>query len=114
VLKGSKEAFIEVLSVNTALIRRRIRSGDLKIQEFTVGARTKTSVCVVFIQGMANSQIVDEVKRRLGNINIDGIVTAGQIESEIIDTKWTIFPQLLYTERTDKFCANLLEGRVGI
>ena len=114
VLKGSKESFIEVLRVNTSLIRRRIQTSDLKIHQLTIGKRTHTAISVVYIEKLANQKIVDEVKKRLEKINIDSIITAGQIESLIMDNKWSFFPQLLYTERVDKFCANILEGRVGI
>ena len=114
VIKGSKESFIEVLRVNTALIRRRIQTSDLKIHQLVLGKRTNTNIGVVYIQNIANPQIVNEVKLRLERIDIDGIVSAAQVETLIMDKKWTLFPQLIYTERVDKFCANILEGRVGI
>lgn len=114
VLKGSKESFIEVLRVNTALVRRKLQTPDLKINQLIVGKRTNTTISVVYIGGIANPQIVDEVKKRLQEINIDGIVTAAQIESMIKDNKWSLFPEFIYTERVDKFCGNILEGRVGV
>jgi len=114
VLKGAKESFIEVLRINTALVRRRIPSSDLIINQLKLGKRTSTAVSVVYFDGIANQSIVDEVKKRLEKINIDGIVSPGVIESFLIDSKFSIFPQVLYTERSDKFCANILEGRVGI
>ncbi len=63
---------------------------------------------------MANRRIVEEVENRLNKINIDGIISAGQIEAFLMDEKISIFPQMLYTERVDKFCGHLLEGRVGV
>lgn len=114
VLKGSKETFVEVLRVNTALVRRRIQSPDLKIHHMSIGNRTKTATAIAYIDGVTNMTFVDEVKRRLSLIDIDGIVSAGQIEAFLIDCPRSPFPQLLYTERTDKFCANILEGRIGI
>jgi len=114
VLKGSKEAFVEVLRVNTALVRRRIPSRDLKIIELSLGSRSKTAVDIVYIQSVANMNTVDMVRRRLESSSYDGIVSAGQIESFLLDKSSSLFPQLIYTERSDKFCGNLLEGRVGI
>jgi spore germination protein KA len=114
VLKGSKEPFIEVLRINTALVRRRIRASELKINHLIIGERTKTSVCVIYMQTIANDETVNEIKKRLSGLKVDGILSAGHIEGMIYDKKMTIFPQILYTERVDKFCANLLEGRVGI
>ena len=114
VLKGSKEAFVEVLRVNTALIRRRIPSSELIISQLQLGKRTKTAVSLIYMDGIANKSIVDEINKRLSSVNIDGIVSLGIIESCLRTNKYSLFPQALYTERTDKFCANILEGRAGI
>lgn len=114
VLKGSKESFIEVLRVNTALIRRRLATSDLVIEQLELGRRTHTAVSVVYIEGVANKSIVEEVKKRLNQIDIDGIYSMGVIENYLIDNKISIFPQILYTEKPDKFCAGILEGRVGV
>lgn len=114
VIKGSKEAFVEVLRVNTALVRRRIQSRDLKIIELSLGSMSKTAVDIIYIQGVANMNTVNTVKQRLESSSYDGIVSAGQLESFLLDKSSSLFPQLLYTERSDKFCGNLLEGRIGI
>lgn len=114
VLKGSKESFVEVLRVNTALVRRRLQTKDLKFIRLVLGSRSKTVVIIVYLDGVANGNTVAEVRRRLCNIKIDGIISAGQIEAFLLDKPKSLFPQVLYTERADKFCGNLLEGRVGI
>lgn len=114
VLKGSKEAFVEVLRVNTALVRRRLPTKDLKFLRLELGSRSKTLVNIVYLNGVTNMNTVSEVKRRLENSKYDGIVSAGQIEGFLLDNAASFFPQVLYTERTDKFCANIMEGRVGI
>jgi len=113
-LKGAKDSFIEVLRVNTALIRRKISTPYLRIKEIIVGEKTRTSVAVIYIENLTNKKLVEEVMDRLEKINIDGATTAGSIEENIIDNKRTIFPLVLNTERTDKFCHNILEGRVGL
>ena len=99
VLKGSKESFIEVLRTNTSLVRRRIRTCDLKISTIHIGKRTHTSVAIVYLDGVANTQIIKEVRKRLELIDTDGVISAGQIESNIIGNKYALFPQMLYTER---------------
>lgn len=113
-LKGAKDAFIEVLATNKSLVRRKIRTPYLRIKETIVGRQTKTPVAVVYIENLTNEKIVKEVFKRLGEIDIDGVITPGYIEEYIIDNKRTIFPQVMTTERSDKFCYNILEGRVGI
>ena len=113
-LKGSKEAFIEVLRVNTALVRRRLQTDSLMITQQKLGRRSQTGVSVVYLEGVANPEIVSAVKRRLESIDIDGVTSAGQIESFLTDKRRSIFPQVIYTERVDRFCGNILEGRVGV
>lgn len=113
-MKGSKDSFIEVLRINTSLVRRKIQSPDLRIMETRVGVQTNTSVAVVYMQGLTNEELIQSVMTRLNNIKVDGVLTTGNIEEYIKDQKLTIFPQLLTTERTDKFCHNILEGRVGL
>jgi spore germination protein KA len=114
VLKGSKDSFVETLGVNTSLIRRKIRTPNLRITQTIVGRQTKTPVAIVYIEGIADRNIVDEIKKRLDNILIDEVITEGHIEGYIIDSKFSTFPQIAATERPDKFCANLVSGRVGM
>lgn len=114
VLKGAKESFIEVLRVNTALVRRRIQTSTLIIQEMTLGKRSGTSVSVIYISDVANPDTVNEVKQRLSKIPFDSITSSGQLENVLMDNKKTFIPQIVYTERVDKFCSGILEGRIGI
>ncbi len=114
VIKGSKDAFIEDLRTNTATIRRKIKTYNLIIEETKIGKQSLTKIAIVYIKGITNTHIVDELKKRLDKINIDGVLSAGVIEESIIDNKYSPFPQIIYTERPDKFCANIIEGRVGV
>lgn len=114
VQKGAKDAFVEVLRTNTATIRRKIKSHNLIVEESKVGKQSLTKVAIVYLNRTANRHIVEELKKRLDKINVDGVLTTGIIEENIIDNKYSPFPQILYTERPDKFCANIIEGRVGI
>jgi spore germination protein KA len=112
--KGAKDCFVESLDVNTATVRSRIKTQRLVIELTTVGRQTLTSVGIVYLDGTVNMAIVDEVKRRLDRIDIDGVLEPGFIEEYIIDKKFSAFPQILATERPDKFCTALLDGRVGL
>lgn len=113
-IKGAKDAFIETLRVNTSLVRRKLRDSDLKIRQTIVGRRSATTVAVVYLQGIANPDTVQQIFQRLDKIDIDGLLSTGNLESYISDNPYSLFPQLLYTERSDKFCVNILEGRVGL
>ena len=115
VLRGPQEAFTETLRVNTALIRRRLRTDQLKLEEKTLGRYTKTQVAVVYLDGVANNNIIAELHRRLDNLkNVDSILDSSCIEQYIEDSPFSVFPQIQYTERPDKVAASLLEGRIAL
>ena len=79
-VRGSREGFVETLRTNTSLLRRRIKSPNLKIETLKLGRLTKTDVAIVYIRGIVNGKLVEEVKTRLQGINIDGILEGGYIE----------------------------------
>ncbi|WP_336774691.1 spore germination protein [Paenibacillus sp. MMO-58] len=114
VIRGPREGFTETLRVNTALIRRIIKSPLLKMDSFCIGEYTQTSIIIAYIEGLAAPELISEVKERLGSIQIDGILESGYIEELIEDYPLSPFPQILSTERPDVVSGNLLEGRVVI
>lgn len=114
VVRGPREGFIENLRVNTALIRRKLKDPNLRIDSKVIGTRTKTSIGVVYIQDIANEKIVKEVHLRLDRIHIDGILESGNIEKLIQDEDKSPFPTVYNTERPDIVAAALLEGRIAI
>ncbi|MFD9627282.1 spore germination protein [Peribacillus muralis] len=113
-IRGPKDCFTEKIRTNTALIRTRIASPDLRIDAITVGEVTHTNTAVVYIDGLAKDELVQDVKKRIEDISIDGVLESSYIESFIIDKKSAIFPMVLNTERPDVVAANLLEGRIAI
>lgn len=114
VIKGAKDSFIEDIKTNNSLIRRKLKSPHLTITEVTIGRQSQTPVCIVYMNNIANKQIVQEVKKRLENIQVDQIIHVGFIEEYIVDHKYTFFPQVFYTERPDRLCHHVVLGRVGI
>ncbi len=113
-IRGPREGFTETISVNTAMIRRWIHDPKFRVDEMTVGVRTKTAVRVLYISDIAAPKMVNEVKRRISAIQIDGVIESGYLEQLITDNRLTIFPIIQSTERTDKVAAAVLEGRVAI
>ncbi|WP_235822863.1 spore germination protein [Cytobacillus massiliigabonensis] len=113
-IKGPREGFTETIGVSTSQLRRIIKSPSLKIQELTIGEFTKTKVVITYIEGLADSNLIEEVHNRLERIKIDGILESGYIEELIEDNPYSPFPQILSTERPDVVCSNLLEGRAAI
>jgi spore germination protein KA len=114
VVRGSREGFTENIRTNTALLRRRIKDPDLRIEKMIIGTRTQTEVNLVYISNLVNDELVEEVRRRLKTIKIDAILESGYIEEFIEDHPLSIFPTISNTESPDKLSSKLLEGRVGI
>lgn len=114
VIRGPREGFVENLRSNTALIRRRVRTPQLKIETIRVGRLSRTDVAICYIQGVTPPTIVVEAKRRLSRIDIDGIVDSAAIEEFLEDAPYSPFPQTIPTERPDIVAANLFEGRIAV
>lgn len=113
-IKGSKEAFIENIRVNTCLVRRKLKTPKLKNVIQTVGKKSDTYVSILYIEGVAKKETVASVKTQLEDLDIDGLLVPGYLEQYLSDAPRSPFPQLLHTERPDTFASMLLDGRVGI
>lgn len=113
-VKGPKDAFVETLRINTSLIRRHLRTCDLRIWETRVGRRSLTGVGVVWIEGITDPELVKRMGERLNAIDIDGLISPSAVEEYVTGSRATAFPLIQYTERPDRFCQGLLDGRVGL
>ncbi|MCQ2419407.1 MAG: spore germination protein [Clostridia bacterium] len=113
-VKGAKDAFTETIRTNTSLVRRHLRTPDLRLTGKTVGRKSLTNVTVVWVKGLTNPEYVRAMEQRLDCIDIDGLLAPSAVEEYITGSRRTAFPLLSYTERTDKFCRGLLAGRVGL
>ncbi|MDD5863985.1 MAG: spore germination protein [Firmicutes bacterium] len=113
-VKGPKDAFVENMRINTSLIRRHLRTPDLRLSETKVGRRSLTNVTVVWVEGITNPQLVRRMRERLDTIDIDGFLSPSAVEEYVTGSRATAFPLLQYTERPDRFCQGLLDGRVGL
>lgn len=114
VIRGPQEAFIESIRVNTSLIRRIINNENLIIENLKVGKISKTVCALCYMKNIANDDLVAEAKYRLNNINIDYLVSSGQLEHLLEDNGKYSLPQIIATERPDKASSHLLEGRVVV
>lgn len=114
VIRGPREGFVETFRVNTALLRRKIKDPTLKIKGMEIGQRSKTAIGIAYIEDIARTDVLQEVEKRLGAIDIDAILESGYIEQLIEDNWISLFPQIQHSERPDTVAAALLEGRVAI
>ena len=116
VTRGSRDGFTETLVMNTALIRRRLRDPKLRMQLVQVGGRSKTDVCIAYIEDITNLDMVTKIKKDIQKIKVDGIPMAEKsVEEFILGSKlWNPYPRVRYTERPDVAAIHLLEGYVVI
>lgn len=112
-LCGPKDSFIENINVNLGLIRKRIKNNDLKVDSMYIGRYTDTKVDILYIEGIVKKDLVNHVKKKLNRIDIDGIIDSSYLKNSL-ENKFNLFPTLIMTERPDKSCMALLEGKVVI
>ncbi|CAG7650454.1 Spore germination protein XA [Paenibacillus solanacearum] len=110
-IKGPRDGFVEDVTINIALIRKRIRSNSLCCESVILGSRTRTRVGLLYIRDIISPGILNEVRSRLENIKVDGIYSIGQLEEALSDVKYSLFPLLHFTGRPDFVVASLLAGR---
>lgn len=114
VLKGPRAGFVENLKTNLSVIRKILATPELRTHSTEVGKYTRTTVTIVYINGIADKKIVDTVKKRISKINIDGILDSHYIAQYLEEKKYSMFKQIGNSEKPDIVCAKLLEGRVAI
>lgn len=115
VVRGSRDGFVETLLTNVTLIRRRLRDPRLKFEIMNVGMRTRSDVCLAYINDIADLDTVEAVRDRINTIKVDGIPLAEkQLEEFIIGKTWNPYPQVRYSERPDVISAHLLEGHLVV
>ena len=114
VIKGPHEAFVENLRTNTSLLRRFTNNENLTIENVKVGKITKTNCAVCYIKDITNDNLVAEAKYRLNNLEIDSLLSAGELEQLLTDTNVLGIPKILVSERPDTAVKALLQGRVVI
>ncbi|MBP1156868.1 MULTISPECIES: spore germination protein [unclassified Paenibacillus] len=112
VITGPHDAFTENIASNLSLIRRRVRSSKLKTMKLSVGEITKTTVYVLYIQDIANDDLVHELLKRVRSIEIDGLFEGNMIVQLIDEHPNSIFPQFMTTERTDVVASKLVAGKI--
>lgn len=110
-IRGPRDCFNENLDTNISLIRYRIKDKELRTEIFDVGRRTKTRVALIYIEDIANDKLKELLRERISKIDVDGIIESGELQKEILNSKFSLFPQMGIIERSDMACGALLEGK---
>ena len=114
-VRGSRDGYTENIIVNTALTRRRIRTGKLRNEIIKVGNQSKTDIALMYIEDIAEPRVVDEVRRRISNVKVDGLtMTDKELEEFITGQVYNPYPLVRYTERPDVVATHLYQGMIAI
>ena len=113
-VKGPREGFIEDIKTNMSLVRKRLKTPDLRFQTLRVGKRSDTAVSVCWLQGTSNEKIKDEIVRKIQAINIDNVPDSSYIAAFLSPRTHSVFRSVGTTEKPDIFTAKIAEGRVGV
>ena len=114
VLRGSREGFSDSVKTNSALVRKRIRDTRMKVEEYQSGVRSNTTIRILYIEDLVHEELLEEVKNRLEEYKIDGILDSGMLE-QLTEKPWySPFPQYQVTERPDRTALELLNGKIAL
>ncbi|WNQ12824.1 spore germination protein [Paenibacillus aurantius] len=114
VLRGSQEGLIENLQTNLNLMRKLVATPDLVVKSYVVGVKSNTNVTVLYMGSLANQDILKEFDKRIRSINIDYVEAPGFLQELIQDQRFSLFPQILVTERPDRVRSYLMDGKIAI
>ncbi len=114
VIHGPREGFVEDITTNVSLIRKRLKNPDVLFEKLEIGKYTKTQIRLCYISSIADEQIVKKIRDKLNKIEIDGIIDSSYLTAFLEDRRHSVFRQIGNAEKPDIIAAKLLEGRVAI
>ncbi len=110
-IRGPKDGFVEEIDINIALIRKRLKTTSLKLENYVIGKRSGTRICLLYIDDVINMQYIEEARQRIQRVDIDIVVSSNELEDILGDSSYSIFPLLDYTGRPDYAVQCLTKGR---
>ncbi|WP_251859440.1 spore germination protein [Clostridium sp. Marseille-Q2269] len=113
-IRGSRESFVEKLDTNVSLLRRHLKDNNLVEEKLTIGRKSQTDLVLMYVDNIADKNIVDDIRSKLEAIDVDNVIASGFWEQFMESNSYSIFPQAFFTERPDIVQANLLEGRIAV
>ncbi len=112
--RSGKDSFVETLRVNTATLRKKIKSHNFVIEEDDMGKQTNTHYAVAYMYNICNSEFVTTLKKRIAAISQDKVMTIQDIYSNVVKEKYVPFPTAIVTEKADVCCMSIMEGKIAV
>ncbi|GGE40275.1 spore germination protein [Pullulanibacillus camelliae] len=113
-IRGARDGFIEELSVNTALVRKRLRTPSMVYEKLKIGSRGETDIGLIYIKDIIKPEIVSNLKQRLNSISIDTVGSSAELEGLLQNKRLSLFPIFGYTGRPDFVVDAVLRGRFAL
>lgn len=112
VLRGSKEGFSDSVKMNVALVRKRLRTTSMKVEESVLGKKSNTSISMLYLKEKVSPDLLEQVRERLSQVHVDGIMDSGTVEKLAEEDWYSPFPRFQTTQRPDRAAQELLRGRI--
>lgn len=112
--RTAKESFVESLRINTSLLRRKISSASLVLEETKAGRQSNTRICIAYMRNICNESFITEVKKNIGQIRQDRIISLQDITTNVIRQKYAFFPTAVITEKPGICIRYLLDGKIAV
>ncbi|MBQ0099108.1 MAG: spore germination protein, partial [Firmicutes bacterium] len=114
VIKGPREGFVESLTVNLSLLRRRIKSEKLVVENYTVGKTSCTPLSIVYISNAVDKKLLKQIRDKIKKIDIEWVLDSSYVSKYLSEHKTALFKQIGNTEKPDILASKILEGRIAI
>ena len=112
--RAAKESFVETLRVNTSMLRRKIPSASLVMEETTAGRQSNTRICIVYMRNICNESFITEVHKNIGEIDQDRVIAINDITTNVVRQKFPLFPTAVVTEKPEICARHLLDGKIAV
>ena len=112
--RSGKDSFVETLRTNTSILRKKIKSHNLCLEEVTIGKQSNTRICIAYMHNICNDLFVEQIKKNISRINQDKVMSIRDIYTNAVEEKFSLFPTAIVTEKPDVCCMSLLEGKIAV
>lgn len=113
-IRGPKDGFVEDIRTNISLIRRRLNTTSLCLEKFTIGKRSNTKVALMYLDDVIDQRVLDEIRKRLNQVDLDLLISIYELESTVRDTPYSVFPTMDFTGRPDFIVQAMNQGRFAL
>lgn len=114
VVKGPREGFVESVKINVTLLRKRLKTSDLAVEEIVLGEKTNSKIAVAYLKSVADEKIAQTVKAKLQEIEIDGVLDSSYLSKMLEEKPYSLFKQIGNSEKPDVITNKLLDGKIAV